>query len=168
MQCLFLDLNAFFASCEQQENPALRGQPVIVVQTLTESAVEIAASYAAKGFGIKRDARQLCPAVVPVQANSGSPPQRTRPGGSPALRPRRAAVAQHPPHLSDRQCFCCYGSTFPSCSSLFQLFGAADADFVFARLQTLRNPPAARPNSFAEPANVGFAISELLCMRYRR
>ena len=54
--------------------PALRGQPVIVVQTLTESAVAIAASYAAKAFGIKtgtlmREARQLCPAVVAVQAN---------------------------------------------------------------------------------------------------
>jgi DNA polymerase IV len=66
--------NAFFASCEQQENPALRGRPVIVVQTLTESAVAIAASYAAKAFGIKtgthmRDARQLCPAVIAVQAN---------------------------------------------------------------------------------------------------
>jgi hypothetical protein len=62
------------ASCEQQENPSLRGQPVIVVQTLTDSAVAIAASYAAKAFGIKtgtlmRDARQLCPAVIPVQAN---------------------------------------------------------------------------------------------------
>jgi nucleotidyltransferase/DNA polymerase involved in DNA repair len=45
---LFLDLNAFFASCEQQEAPALRGKPVIVVQTLTDSAVAIAASYAAK------------------------------------------------------------------------------------------------------------------------
>ena len=66
--------HAFFASCEQQENPALRGQPIIVVQTMTDSAVAIAASYAAKAFGIKtgtlmRDARQLCPAVVPVQAN---------------------------------------------------------------------------------------------------
>ena len=74
VQWLFLDLNAFFASCEQQENPALRGQPVIVVQTLTESAVAIAASYAAKAFGIKtgtlmRDARQLCPAVIAVRAN---------------------------------------------------------------------------------------------------
>jgi DNA polymerase-4 len=74
VQWLFLDLNAFFASCEQQENPALRGQPVIVVQTLTESAVAIAVSYAAKAFGIKtgtlmRDARRLCPAVVPVRAN---------------------------------------------------------------------------------------------------
>ena len=28
VQWLFLDLNAFFASCEQQENPALRGQRV--------------------------------------------------------------------------------------------------------------------------------------------
>src|SRR5215831_17709545 len=74
VQWLFLDLNAFFASCEQQENPALRGKPIIVVQTLTDSAVAIAASYAAKAFGIKtgtlvRDARRLCPEVVPVQAN---------------------------------------------------------------------------------------------------
>ena len=53
VQWLFLDLNAFFASCEQQEAPALRGKPVIVVQTLTDSAVAIAASYAAKAFGIK-------------------------------------------------------------------------------------------------------------------
>jgi DNA polymerase-4 len=76
VQWLFLDLNAFFASCEQQETPSLRGQPVIVVQTLTDSAVAIAASYAAKAFGIKtgtlmRDGRQLCPHVVPVQANHG-------------------------------------------------------------------------------------------------
>jgi DNA polymerase-4 len=74
VQWLFLDLNAFFASCEQQENPALRGQPVIVVQVLADSAVAIAASYAAKAFGIKtgtvvRDARRLCPDVIPVQAD---------------------------------------------------------------------------------------------------
>jgi hypothetical protein len=42
VQWLFLDLNAFFASCEQQEAPALRGKPVIVVQTLTDSAAAIA------------------------------------------------------------------------------------------------------------------------------
>ena len=55
VQWLFLDLNAFFSSCEQQENPALRGQPVIVVQALTDSAVAIAASYAAKTFGKNND-----------------------------------------------------------------------------------------------------------------
>jgi DNA polymerase-4 len=74
VQWLFLDLNAFFASCEQQENPALRGQPVIVVQVLVDSAVAIAASYTAKAFGIKtgtvvREARRLCPEVIPVQAD---------------------------------------------------------------------------------------------------
>ena len=74
VEWLFLDLNAFFASCEQQEAPALRGKPVIVVQTPTDSAVAIAASYAAKAFGIKtgtlvRDARQLCPDIITVQAN---------------------------------------------------------------------------------------------------
>jgi DNA polymerase IV len=74
VQWLFLDLNAFFASCEQQEAPALRGKPVIVVQTPAETAVAIAASYAAKAFGIKtgtlvRDARRLCSDVIPVQAN---------------------------------------------------------------------------------------------------
>jgi DNA polymerase IV len=74
VQWLFLDLNAFFASCEQQEAPALRGKPVIVVQTLTDSAVAIAASYAAKAYGIKtgtivREARRLCPGVIPVKAN---------------------------------------------------------------------------------------------------
>ena len=47
VQWLFLDLNAFFASCEQQDNPALRGQPIIVVLTLSCSACAIAASYEA-------------------------------------------------------------------------------------------------------------------------
>ena len=74
VQWLFLDLNAFFASCEQQENPALRGRPIIVVRTPAESSVAIAASYTAKAFGIKtdtliREARRLCPAVIPVRAN---------------------------------------------------------------------------------------------------
>jgi DNA polymerase-4 len=70
VQWLFLHLNAFFASCEQHENPGLRGKPVIVVQTPTESAVAIAA----RAFGIKtgtlvREAQRLCPDVIPVQAN---------------------------------------------------------------------------------------------------
>jgi DNA polymerase IV len=74
VQWLFLDLNAFFASCEQQEAPALRGKPIIVVQTPAETAVAIAASYATKALGIKtgtlvREARRLCPEVIPVQAN---------------------------------------------------------------------------------------------------
>jgi DNA polymerase-4 len=73
VQWLFLDLNAFFASCEQQDNPALRGQPIIVVQTLTSSACAIAASYEAKRLGITtgtlvHEAKKICPTVIPVQA----------------------------------------------------------------------------------------------------
>jgi DNA polymerase-4 len=74
VQWLFLDINAFFASCEQQEAPGLRCKPIIVVQTLTESACAIAASYPAKRLGITtgtllREARRICPDVIPVQAN---------------------------------------------------------------------------------------------------
>lgn len=70
---LFLDLNSFFASCEQQENPALRGKPIIVVQMLTDSTCAIAASREAKTFGVKTgtvvyDAKKLCPQVKLVQA----------------------------------------------------------------------------------------------------
>jgi DNA polymerase-4 len=54
--------------------PCLHGKPITVVQTMTDSAVAIAASYEAKAFGIKtgtlvREARRLCPDVIPVQAN---------------------------------------------------------------------------------------------------
>jgi hypothetical protein len=77
------DLNAFFASCEEQENPTLRGQPVIVVQTLTDSAVAIAASYAAKAFGIKtgtvvRDARRLCRSLVGARSYPPAAPSTMR------------------------------------------------------------------------------------------
>jgi len=76
LKWLFLDLNAYFASCEQQENPALRGKPIVIVQTMAETACAIAASYEAKKLGIKtgtlvHEARRLCPEVIPVQARHG-------------------------------------------------------------------------------------------------
>jgi len=40
---LFLDLNSYFASVEQQERPELRGCPVAVVPVLTDSTSCIAA-----------------------------------------------------------------------------------------------------------------------------
>jgi DNA polymerase IV len=74
LRWLVLDLNSFFASCEQQENPELRGKPVIVVPTMAETTCAIAASYPAKAFGIKtgtlvHEARRLCPGVMLVQAH---------------------------------------------------------------------------------------------------
>ncbi len=64
-----IDFNAYFASVEQQLNPALRGRPVGVVPMKAESTCCIAASYEAKAFGIKTgtrvsDARKLCPDIV--------------------------------------------------------------------------------------------------------
>ncbi|MDH5722343.1 MAG: impB/mucB/samB family protein [Alphaproteobacteria bacterium] len=63
---LFLDLNSYFASVEQQENPALRGKPVAVVPADTDYTCAIAASYEAKAYGIKTgtmigEAKKMCP-----------------------------------------------------------------------------------------------------------
>ena len=64
---LHADLDAFYASVEQRDDPALRGRPVIV-----GSWVVLAASYEAKAFGIRTamggaQARRLCPQAVVVE-----------------------------------------------------------------------------------------------------
>lgn len=69
----FVDMNAFFASVEQQERPELRGKPVIVAPLLSDSTCALAASYEAKRLGIKtgtsvRTARRVCPEIEVVEA----------------------------------------------------------------------------------------------------
>ncbi|SES47404.1 DNA polymerase IV [Actinokineospora terrae] len=64
---LHADLDAFYASVEQRDDPALRGRPVIV-----GTGVVLAASYEAKARGVRtamggRQARLLCPDAVVVQ-----------------------------------------------------------------------------------------------------
>lgn len=71
---LFLDLNAYFASVEQQENPALRGKPVAVVQVESDNSCVIAASYEAKRRGVYTacsvsEARSRCPDLILVRAD---------------------------------------------------------------------------------------------------
>ncbi len=73
LRYLFVDMNSYFASVEQQDNPALRNRPVGVLPTLVDSTCCIAASYEAKAFGVKtgmgaRQARQLCPQIAMVEA----------------------------------------------------------------------------------------------------
>jgi DNA polymerase-4 len=74
---LFLDMNSFFASVEQQENPGLRGRPTIVVPTMADTTCAIAASYEAKRFGIRtgtgvREAKALCPGLQIVPCHTSS------------------------------------------------------------------------------------------------
>ncbi len=63
---LHADLDAFYASVEQRDDPRLRGRPVIV-----GGGVVLAASYEAKAFGVRTamggaQARRLCPRAVVV------------------------------------------------------------------------------------------------------
>ena len=66
---LFFDMNSFYASVAQAEEPALMGRPVGVLTTDAPNAGCIAASYDAKqagvGMGTRQDeARKLCPGIV--------------------------------------------------------------------------------------------------------
>lgn len=63
---LLIDMDAFFASVEQQLHPHLRGKPVIVCGDKDRRGVVTAASYEARPFGVRagmpmREARRLCP-----------------------------------------------------------------------------------------------------------
>jgi DNA polymerase-4 len=73
LRVLFVDFNAFFASCEQAERPELRGKPVVVAAVDTDTTMAIAASYEAKAFGIKTgtaiwEAKQKCPGLIVASA----------------------------------------------------------------------------------------------------
>ena len=69
---LFVDLNSYFASVEQEVRPELRGRPVGVVPMMADTTCCIAASYEAKAFGVKTgtivaDAKRMCPDLILVE-----------------------------------------------------------------------------------------------------
>lgn len=76
LRWLFLDLNSYFASVEQQLNPQLRGKPVIVSPIDSDTTCAIAASYEAKAYGVRTgtpvwEAKQMCRDLVIVHAQHG-------------------------------------------------------------------------------------------------
>ncbi len=68
---MYIDMNSFFAGCEQQRHPELRGKPVGVLTYDSPNATIIAPSIEAKKFGVKTgmrlpEARVVCPQIIPV------------------------------------------------------------------------------------------------------
>lgn len=70
---VYIDINSYFVTIEQQLNPDLRDKPVVVVPLLSDSTCAIAASHEAKLLGIKTgtkiyEAKKLCPELICLEA----------------------------------------------------------------------------------------------------
>jgi len=71
---LFVDMNSYFARCEQQANYWLRGRPVGVCVYTGKYGCVISLSTEAKAKGLRagmrlNDAMAVCPDLVPVESN---------------------------------------------------------------------------------------------------
>lgn len=70
---LYIDINSYFATIEQQIDPSLRNKPVAVVPLISDTTCAIAASIEAKRKGVKTgtriyEAKRLCPELICVVA----------------------------------------------------------------------------------------------------
>jgi DNA polymerase-4 len=70
---LHIDMDAFFISVEQRDNPSLRGKPAAVCGSLSRSVVT-SATYEARPYGIRagmstQEAKRRCPQLILVKGN---------------------------------------------------------------------------------------------------
>jgi DNA polymerase-4 len=70
---LHIDMDAFFISVEQRDNPSLRGKPAAVCGSLSRSVVT-SATYEARPYGIRagmstQEAKRRCPLLILVEGN---------------------------------------------------------------------------------------------------
>jgi DNA polymerase IV len=71
---MHIDMNAFFASVEQQVNPSLRNKPIAVIGAHKRTVITTA-SYEARAYGVKvgmtvPEAKRLCPDIIFVAGNN--------------------------------------------------------------------------------------------------
>ena len=71
---MHIDLDAFFVSVEQAENPELKGKPVVVGGRPDQRGVVASASYEARAFGLRAGmplttASRLCPQAIFIQGS---------------------------------------------------------------------------------------------------
>ncbi|HBD95867.1 MAG: hypothetical protein A2015_13095 [Spirochaetes bacterium GWF1_31_7] len=69
---IHIDMDAFYASVEQRDNPSLRGKPIAIGRPAEERGVIATASYEARVFGVKSalstaEAFRLCSGLILVQ-----------------------------------------------------------------------------------------------------
>jgi DNA polymerase-4 len=70
---IHLDMDAFFASVEERDDPALKGKPIGVIGSNTRTVL-VTASYEARRYGVRTgmnvpEARAVCPQIKLVRAN---------------------------------------------------------------------------------------------------
>jgi DNA polymerase-4 len=70
---LHIDMDAFFISVEQRDNPSLQGKPAAVCGSLSRSVVT-SATYEARPYGIRagmsiQEAKRRCPQLILVEGN---------------------------------------------------------------------------------------------------